>query len=380
MSNSARVMALVAIGALILAGAFALVGVGGRGGPLPSAVPSASAVASAAVSPSTLTLTETFVSPTYGYTVKVPAGWSTKPATKSWSTGAANAWDSGFNDELYLVGAGQRFSGASQSLAQGQSSEDWLNSYAKGDRSDWTSIPIGTETGYVANNGLAAAGTISPGIARAFAAVVISGDRAYNFLMDGKVDRATFDAFLATIRLDPTSASTVPELTESFTSVRHGYSLRLPASWTVQPASAPWPAGTEAPEPPDPRLDQFKDPADSTRSLVVVSQPLASGTMPDGWLTAYEASAPQMPNSCWPVRAQMERITVSDQPAWVHGGAPNCGFTEAVTFAGGRAYELTAYYPVEAVPTDRRLFDAVLATVALDPAAADDTPVASAAP
>jgi hypothetical protein len=213
-----------------------------------------------------------------------------------------------------------------------------------------------------------------------FDSVVIDNDRAYNFNMDGKLDRAVFDMFLASITLDPTSVRTVPELTEAFTSVRHGYSLRLPASWTVEPASAPWPAGTEAPGPPDPRLDQFTDPADSTRPFVVVSQPLASGTMPDGWLTAYEASAPQMPNSCWPVPAQMERITVSDQPAWVHGGAPNCGFTEAVTFAGGRAYELTAYYPVGAVPIDRRLFDAVLATVALDPAAADDTPVASAAP
>ena len=208
MTSTARLAALIAVGALILAGAFAVLGPGSRGTPSPSAVATTNPVPSPAGSAaaSGLILSERFVSPTYGYTVKAPAGWSVKPATRLWSTGDRNAWNSGFNDELFLAGAGQRFSAASQRLAEGQSAEDWLNSYAIGDRSEWTSVPIGSETGYVTNNGLAAGGTIAPGIARTFAAVVISGDRAYNFLMDGKVDRATFDAFLATITLDPGSA------------------------------------------------------------------------------------------------------------------------------------------------------------------------------
>ena len=185
------------------------------------------------------------------------------------------------------------------------------------------------------------------------------------------------------------SAAALPPLTESFTSDRHGITFKYPAGWNAVRATSPWPLGTEGAMPPDPMVDQVIDPSDPARTFVVISQPLAV-TTPDAWLATYEAQAPQMPRQCWPAPADMEQITVSGAAAWVHGGIGMCGFTEAIAFSGGgcfttcqvvpRVYELTAYFAPGGTPFDRRLFDAILATVTLDPAAADDTPVASPTP
>ncbi len=168
----------------------------------------------------------------------------------------------------------------------------------------------------------------------------------------------------------------------AFTSSRHGFTISYPAAWTVAPATEPWPTGVgaEAPGPPSPELDELKDPAGSVTSFVVVSQPLAGGRTPDAWLTNYEQSAPLMPQACWPAPAAMERITIGGQPGWIHGGIATCGFTEVVTFAGGRIYEFTAYFTPGRTPVDRGLFDALIGSVTLNPSAADDTPVASSSP
>ena len=367
MSNSARLVALVAIGALILAGAFALVGVGGRGGPLPSTAPSASAVASAAASPSTLTLTETFVSPTYGYSIKIPAGWSTKPATKSWSTGDVNLWNSGFNDELSLVGAGMRFSGASQSLAEGQTADQWLTAYAGGsNRGAWLPISIGGQTGYLTANGVAAAGgTIAPGGVM-FDAVVIDSDRAYNFNMDGKLDRATFDAIVATIALDPTSVGALPALDESFTSPWYGYSVKTPAGWSVQPATRLWSIGDR-----NGWNTGFNDElflATAGQRFSVASQRLAEGQSPEDWLNSYAGGD---------TRTGWTSITIGGETGYIANNGLDAAGTiapgiarafAAVVISGDRAYNFLMDGNV-----DRATFDAFLATITLDPGSAKDS-------
>jgi len=208
MSPSARVAALVAIGALILAGVFALGGVGGRGGPVPSTVPPSS---SPAESPSTASssgvpsFAQTFTSTVYGYSVGLPTGWVVDRAKTVWIAGATNDWGSGYNDELTQVGS-RRFSAASMPLADGQTAEAWLTAYAAGaDRASWPTLSIGGQTGYLTADGVpAAGGTVARG-GVFFDAVVVTRGRAYNVNMDGNVDRLTFDAFVATIVLDPGS-------------------------------------------------------------------------------------------------------------------------------------------------------------------------------
>ena len=70
----------------------------------------------------------------------------------------------------------------------------------------------------------------------------------------------------------------------------------------------------------------------------------------------------------------MEQVTVGGQTAWIHGGIAGCGFTEAVVFAGDRIYEFSSYFPPGGKPVSRPMFDAVLATVVMDPMAANDKP------
>jgi hypothetical protein len=209
-------------------------------------------------------------------------------------------------------------------------------------------------------------------------ATIVSGSSA-----DPAVTRrsvATQFARLIVPRLPGTSAAAssgsaepLPTLAQTYTSARHGFSLKVPTSWTVTPATAAWPVGTEGPTPPSPKLDVFKDPADPTITLAVLSQPIGSGVTTAKWLSTYERSSPAMPTACWPPAAQMETATVDGQTAWIHGGIAACGFTEAVVFGGGRVYEITAYFPPGDTPISRPLFDALIASVKLDPGAADDS-------
>lgn len=167
-----------------------------------------------------------------------------------------------------------------------------------------------------------------------------------------------------------------------FTSVRHGVTLRRPSDWTATAATAPWPPGTDAPNPPNPVLDVLTSPLGNGTSFVIVSQALPKGVTGDAWLATHEQiGGTQFPNGCWAAPAQMESITVGGQQGWIHGGLDQCGFTEAIVFAGGRLYELTGYTPPGFNSTfDRALFDTFLSTVQFDPTKANDRPTASASP
>jgi hypothetical protein len=377
MNQTTRLLAGAAAIAVVLLGGVLLLRPGGSTGPAaqpPSSAPSASPAATGPLpsesAQASLALTQTFTSSRYAFSVKYPSGWMAAPATKSWSAGQANTWGSGINDEI--SGTTARFSAASQALAAGQTADQWLTRYANGaDTSSWTAVTIFGQPGKIDyDGGPAAGGTITPGGVM-FDAVVVAGNRAWNFNMDGKVERATFDAFLGTVTLDLASSVS---LTHDYTSSRHGFSIKVPATWKVTPATKAWPPGTEAAAPPNPMLDVFADPADATLTFAVVSQPLAAGVTPAKWLADYEASAPSMPSSCWPRPDQMEQVTVGGQSAWIHGGLAGCGFTEAVVFAEGRIYEFSGYVPAAGTPMSRALFDTVLATITLDPTAANDKP------
>jgi hypothetical protein len=162
-------------------------------------------------------------------------------------------------------------------------------------------------------------------------------------------------------------------LWKAFTSKRHGFSMRYPGDWILGPATAPWPAGTPEAGPPDPMLDWFSpNPvADPTTWFWVTSQPVPASTTSLKWLTDDESLGPRTPY-CFPAPADMEQTTIGGQKAWIRGGVPGCGFTDAIVFAGGRVYILTGY---KGSFFDRTLFQAFVSTVTFNPSKADDTPL-----
>jgi hypothetical protein len=369
MPLSARVVALVAIGALILAGAFALLGPGGTSTPLPSSAPSTNPSSPAVASASGLALSASFPSQLYGYSVKYPAGWKAHPATKMWSTGTTNNWGSGYNDELYLTGGDVRFSGTSQALATGQTADQWLAAYAGGtDRATWPTIPIGGETGYITSDGVAAAGgTIAPG-GRMFDAVVVSGDRAYNFNMDGNVDRPTFEAFLATITLDPASAGALPPLDKTFTSPWYGYSIKHAGAWTVRPATAHWQGVDNSP----PATDEIVITGTDT-TISVASQALGAQTLNEFLVSFHASTTANVPPGC----------DGGDPATWASTAIGSetgrwyqlCNAAEAVVAVGGRVYAFT--WGNSTFEGDKHLnlvsWLKLLETVTFDPGAAVDS-------
>ena len=202
MNRLALLGATAAIGVVLVGGALLVFRPGrgpGVGGPSPAAIPSSATVgpsgssAAAASSSTALLLEKTFTSALYGYTVDIPAGWTRLPAALEWTAGSVNNWASGFNDEL--KGTDIRFSGAAQVLAKGQTADDWLAAYASGgDPKKWPRVRIDGQIGSIDADGVPAlGGTIVPG-GRMYDAVVVSRNVAFNFNMDGNVDRATFDA------------------------------------------------------------------------------------------------------------------------------------------------------------------------------------------
>jgi len=372
-----------AVAVVAIAGLAGLVAMN-RGGPpvgATSPTPASPAPSSTGPTQSPLALTSTFTSSLSGYTVGYPDGWTATPATGSWWPGIQTLWGNPALD--VLQNGSQRFVAASQPLAPGMTPDQWYVGYCSlggqvpacaGAPATWTPIPIGPATGYVDIDGAPAPTPSLKAGAPMFDAVAVVDGRGYEFTLDGAVDRSLFEHMLATVTFVQPTASAV--LTQTFTSARHGVTVAYPAGWTVTPATRPWPAGGDAPSPPSPVLDTFTSPADPTHTFVMVSQPLAKGTTPQAWLTTYERSAPHFPAECWPSPDKMEHKTVGGQPAWIHGGVVGCGFTEAIVFDAGRVYELTGYAPVGGIPFDRSLFDALLASVRLDPGAADDTPAA----
>lgn len=166
------------------------------------------------------------------------------------------------------------------------------------------------------------------------------------------------------VALDTTSWS-------SFTSIRHGETLRFPTGWTATAATEPWPAGLD---PTDAMQDVFFLPANGDQGFSAVSQRLPNGETGLVWLTSYELHGATYTGlkQCWPAPADMEHTTISGEPAWVHGG---CGSIEAITFVGGRIYVMQLWNSF-----DRPLFDAFLSTMTFTPDRANDTPVAHPSP
>jgi hypothetical protein len=163
-------------------------------------------------------LTETFVSTRNGFSVRYPAGWSTKAATSSWLPNTFIPIGGTALDELQLHGVA-RLVVASQRLEAGQTEASWIASFGQayyfqrcsGDRAAWSRVTVDGRSGYLDLNAcpLPADKSFStPDVA--FDVIVFTADRVYRIGLDGTVDLGYFGAILATVRLDPASAMDPP--------------------------------------------------------------------------------------------------------------------------------------------------------------------------
>ena len=164
-------------------------------------------------------LTETFVSTRNGFSVRYPAGWSTKAATTSWLPNTLVPMGNPALDELKLQGVA-RLVVASQRLEAGQTEASWIASYSQdyylrrcsGDRAAWPRVTVDGRSGYLDLNACplpADENFSTPDVA--FDVIVFAADRVYRIGLDGVVDLGYFEAILATVRLDPASAIDPPE-------------------------------------------------------------------------------------------------------------------------------------------------------------------------
>lgn len=208
---AAMLAVAVGLGGLAILGRYAGTGAGETSPPFsPSAVgPPGSGLL--AVPP----LTETFISARHGFSVGYPAGWTVRAATTGWPPDIFLPTGNPAWDDLQRAGEA-RLEVASQRLATGQTEADWLAAEAplypgaqpcQTRAADSLRITIGGQSGYLTAAACPepADRTFSSPDVR-YSAIVFAGGRIYQIELDGRVDRAYFQAIVDTIRLDPASA------------------------------------------------------------------------------------------------------------------------------------------------------------------------------
>lgn len=217
----------IAAVAVVLIGAASLLNRPGPGpAPSPSITTPSPSTTPAAASPSPATSSAspgasgastpsfplTFVSKLMGFSVKYPDRWSVHPATEAWVVGETISWGGGSNDDLH--GADARLSVASQALKGGETPASRLQAMIAASPVCTAvvpapeTIPVGDQVGTVAVNGCVIPLQQSPVFAgeHAYVVLLVTGGRAYDFILDGAVDPAYIEAMMATVTLDPASA------------------------------------------------------------------------------------------------------------------------------------------------------------------------------
>ena len=214
----AAVVAVVVVGLFVLKpGTDRSGGVGGPGSPVPSAssAPSASPLLSASPAPSTSAMPEppvgamsqAFTSPTFGYSIQYPAGWTVTPTTGGGPTG-------GGADDFFSAAGGWYFRALSGAVPDGVVVDDWIlqtltHSNDAGCMPPRDTLEIVTVDGHEGR----ILGFCGVPPAPQIEATVVVDKRAYLFtLYDAREAaseeeaRALFDAFTATIKLNPEDA------------------------------------------------------------------------------------------------------------------------------------------------------------------------------
>jgi hypothetical protein len=156
-------------------------------------------------------------------------------------------------------------------------------------------------------------------------------------------------------------AASTPPLTQTFTSQMHGFSVSYPEGWTARAATEPWADATQGPVFTDPFSDILYDPVLGDHlHLRFASHPIGDST-PDAWVAEQMAGG-----GC----TAAEPITVDGAT----GRIDDCDLVVVATAGRGYWIALGASDddPVATAAYDRAWFEAVLATVQLQPEDAVD--------
>ncbi len=377
MTTPLRLGAAALVGVLVVTGVLFLARPGqpsvGGSGPGPSATPAASPTASGSAGAD---LTESFVSLRYGYTVRYPSGWTATPATNHWLAGTQPLWGDptldtiGTNDARLAV-ASQPLAGTEyvdRELRLGQTADDWLlaqcGSSGPTAASCGPSIFFGGQSGRLVEDGSPASGGTAATGGVIYDAAVVVGDRGYEFTLDGKVNRALFDALLASVTFDADSAIDLPPLTKTFTSPTYGYTIGIGEGFRATPATSKWNPGVNVGEWPQDVIGTTKD------DLLVAgaSTAIPAGMTFDQWLAvAFPARTgggglcPQDDSSTWP------QIEVGNQVGRL---LTHCHGFEALVGVGGRAYDFEWRFQVTETNHTKADWKEMLKSVTFDPSAA----------
>jgi hypothetical protein len=327
----------------------------------PGASAAASPTVAASRAPTASPVPTTFASTTYGYSLMVPAGWTSIQASVAWdgsgapfsgdaeadqfvSPVAASAWAYAAPTTKDLAGYVQERIAATATAAS-------ATCPAAPELQD--PIDIGGEPGTLLS--------WDCGILINIAVTVHNGTGYLFGFRDPAVHAATDPADRATFLELLRSVGFPPEPT-TYSSGVYGYSLTLPAAWQVVPASMQW-DGIADPGHLEPTVDQFRGPS------VAVAWAFAAPTTAE--LTDYAAAriaAEAAVHPCPATASTTTKITIDGEPALLM--ARDCGILvlTAITIHDRVAYLF--YLQDSSVdgstdPTDEAILADLLASVRL---------------
>ncbi len=215
-------LAAVAVLAVVVGGLYFLrpgtdpsVGVGGPRSPVPSVSPAPSPSPSPSPrpspEPSVGALTQTFTSPTFGYSIRHPAGWTVIPTT-------GDGPSPGGADDFTSAAGGWYFRALSRVVPDGVGVDAWILATLQHSTDVGCMPPRSTqETVTIDGHEGRILGFCGTPLAAQIEATVVVDNVAYLFTLGDNQEspnaneaRALFDTLAATIKLDPQSAGGSP--------------------------------------------------------------------------------------------------------------------------------------------------------------------------
>ena len=167
--------------------------------------------------------------------------------------------------------------------------------------------------------------------------------------------------------------ASIPPLTQTFVSPKYGYSVRLPSDWTTEAATTidPWQPGQQ-PEPSGEPFDFMLPPGGGL--FRGASAVIPGGAVVDDWIRQFITQSDVA--VCNPARDSLEPVTIDGQAGRLRGFCDDAKEVEATVVVGKRVYVFTLYLGERANTEagERALLNALLATIALNPADAQVTP------